>query len=234
MARIVLAGFGPVALSGGFRVDKAVLRAIEGDEARAGAMATMEWAVLAPVTWFVSLVLLVTRAAVSGSVLWPWIIGTPAAIGCAIWATAPSRVERIAAPFGKRIAFLADLLDGIEAVKVMAREPRRYAGAWGGTALYWIAEITALYGALRTAGLDLGIEMSALAYATGYLASRRSLPLGGAGLTELLLVYALYELHQPLGPAVVAVLIYRVFNFLLVVIPALIAHFQLQLMIRTD
>lgn len=191
-------------------------------------MATIEWAVLAPATCVVAIVLLATQSNVSGSLVWPWAIGLPALVGCALWATAPGRIEKLSQPWGRRIDLLARVLAGLGSVRTMARQPRRYAGAWGGTALYWTAEIFALYAALRAAGLNLGIGRSILAYATGYLASRRSLPLGGAGLTEALLVYSLYELHQPLGPAIDAVMIYRVFNFLVVVIPALIAYHGLQ------
>jgi uncharacterized membrane protein YbhN (UPF0104 family) len=228
VVRIVVAGFGPLAVSGGFGVDKDALRVLEQDETgaqvRVGAMATIEWAVLAPATCVVAIVLLVIGSDVAGSLLWPWAIGLPALVVAALWATAPERIEQLSHPFGRRIDLLAHVLDGIGSVKTMARQPRRYAGAWGGTALYWVAEICALYGALRTVGLDLGAGRTILAYATGYLASRRSLPLGGAGLTEALLVYSLYQLHQPLGPAIDAVMIYRAFNFLVVVIPALIAY----------
>ncbi len=232
VARIVVAGFGPVAVSGGFGVDKDALHALEEDEigalVRVGAMATIEWAVLAPVTCVVAIALLASGSNVAGSLLWPWAVGLPTLIGCALWATAPGRVEKLLQSFGRRSGLLAHVLDGLNSVRTMARDPRRYAGAWAGTAVYWTAEICALYGALRTAGLDLGIERSILAYSTGYLASRRSLPLGGAGLTEALLVYSLYELHQPLGPAIGAVMIYRVFNFVMVIIPALIAYRGLQ------
>jgi len=41
------------------------------------------------------------------------------------------------------------------------------------------------------------------------------------------MTYALYWCHQPLAPALAAVLVYRVFNFLLVAAPAVIAHRQL-------
>jgi uncharacterized membrane protein YbhN (UPF0104 family) len=81
---------------------------------------------------------------------------------------------------------------------------------------------------IRAAGLSLGVETSILAYATGYLSSRRSLPLGGAGLAEALLIYSLYDLHEPVGPSIVAVLVYRAFNFMLVLIPALLAYHGLR------
>ncbi|HEX3833912.1 MAG TPA: hypothetical protein VHW04_18175, partial [Solirubrobacteraceae bacterium] len=73
-----------------------------------------------------------------------------------------------------------------------------------------------------------GIGRVIIAYATGYAATRRSLPLGGAGITEALMTYSLYWVREPLAPALAAVLVYRFFNFLLVAVPAIIAHRQLQ------
>jgi uncharacterized membrane protein YbhN (UPF0104 family) len=233
VARIVVAGFGPLAVSGGFGVDKDALRELEEDEvgarSRVSAMATIEWTVLAPATCLAAILLLATGSNIGGSLVWPWAVGVPALIGCALWAATPQRIARLSRPFGRRIDLVAHILDGIASVRGMARQPNRYPGAWFGTTLYWTAEICALWAALRAAGLDLGIGSTILAYATGYIASRRSLPLGGAGLTDALLVYSLYELHEPLGPAIDAVMIYRLFNFLLVVVPALVAYRGLQL-----
>jgi uncharacterized membrane protein YbhN (UPF0104 family) len=110
----------------------------------------------------------------------------------------------------------------------MVSSPRTYWGAWLGTGLYWAADIAAFYGGLRTFGLDPGVGKIIIAYATGYAATRRSLPLGGAGVTEVLMTYALYWVREPLAPALAAVVAYRVFNFLLAATPALIAHYRLQ------
>src|SRR5205823_4222920 len=116
VGRVVVAGFGPFALAGGFGIDKQALHALHEDERSA------------------------------------------------------------------RVGVLHTLIS----------HPRKYAGAWIGTALYWAADITAFYAALRTFGLDMGAGKVILAYATGYAATRRSLPLGGAGVTEVLMTYALY------------------------------------------
>jgi uncharacterized membrane protein YbhN (UPF0104 family) len=114
----------------------------------------------------------------------------------------------------------------------LLRQPRAYLGAWIGTAVYWIADIGAFYGGLRTFGLDPGAGKVLIAYATGYAATRRSLPLGGAGITEVLMTYALYWVRLPLAPALGAVVAYRAFNFLLAATPGLIAHRQLQHMME--
>jgi uncharacterized membrane protein YbhN (UPF0104 family) len=88
--------------------------------------------------------------------------------------------------------------------------------------------MAAFYGALRAFGLDPGVGKVIIAYATGYAATRRSLPLGGAGITEFLMTYALYWVRLPLAPALAAVVAYRAFNLLLAAAPALLAHHQLQ------
>lgn len=78
----------------------------------------------------------------------------------------------------------------------------------------------------------MGVGRLIVAYATGYVATRRSLPLGGAGVTEVLMTYALYWVHVPLAPALAAVVIYRAFNFLVVAAPAVISYRGLLKFIR--
>jgi uncharacterized membrane protein YbhN (UPF0104 family) len=232
VTRVVVAGFGPFALGGGFGIDKQVLHAMHEDERsariRVMALGTLEWAVLAPTTCVVSIVFLAQGANIMPSLLWPWAIGVPAGFGLAMWISVPHRAERLCRIPGIRRKWVASAVDGLEAMRTMVREPHNYCGAWLGTGLYWAADIAAFYGGLRTFGLDPGVGKIIIAYATGYAATRRSLPLGGAGVTEALMTFALYWVRQPLAPALAAVVAYRVFNFLLAATPALIAHYRLQ------
>jgi uncharacterized membrane protein YbhN (UPF0104 family) len=92
--------------------------------------------------------------------------------------------------------------------------------------------MAAFYGALRAFGLNPGLGKVIIAYATGYAATRRSLPLGGAGITEFLMTYALYWVRLPLAPSLAAVVAYRAFNLLLAAAPALIARHQLEPLLR--
>ncbi len=231
LARVVIAGFGPFSIGGGFGVDRRALGALDEDEhsarVRVLALGVLEWAVLAPTAWVVSVVLIATGANIMPSLLWPWAIGVPAGFGLALLASAPHRVERLSKIRGVRREWLLSLLESVAVLRTMARNPRAYAGAWVGTALYWAADISAFYGALRMFGLEPGVGKVIIAYATGYAATRRSLPLGGAGVTEALMTYALYWVREPLAPALAAVVAYRVFNFLLAATPGLIAHYQL-------
>ena len=63
-----------------------------------------------------------------------------------------------------------------------------------------------------------------LAYATGYALTRRSTPLAGSGSTEALMTLALHWVGEPVAPALAAVVVYRVFNFGLPCLPALLVH----------
>lgn len=232
VGRVVAAGFGPFAVAGGFGIDKQALHALHEDErsarVRVLGLGMLEWALLAPTTCVVAIVFLIQGADILPSLLWPWAIAVPVGLGFGLWASAPSRRDRIAHIRGKRRAWLADLLDGMGVLHTLASQPRKYAGAWIGTALYWAADIAAFYGGLRTFGLHLNFGEVVLAYATGYAATRRSLPLGGAGVTEVLMTYSLYWIRQPLAPALAAVVAYRAFNFLLAALPALIARRHLE------
>jgi uncharacterized membrane protein YbhN (UPF0104 family) len=232
VARVVLAGFGPFSVAGGFGLDREALAALHQDERTARinvlALGTLEWAVLAPLTWVVSVVLLATGANILPSLLWPWAIAVPVGFGFALWASSPRRAKRLSRVRGKHSEALSNLLEGVGVLHTLLRNPRRYAWAWLGTALYWAADISAFYGGLRTFGLSPGFGKVIVAYATGYAASRRSLPLGGAGVTEVLMTYSLYWVRLPLAPSLAAVVAYRCFNFLLAAAPALIARQQLE------
>jgi uncharacterized membrane protein YbhN (UPF0104 family) len=232
VARVVIAGFGPFTIGGGFGIDRQALQALHEDEhsarVRVLALGTLEWAVLAPTTCIVAIVFLAQGANILPSLLWPWAIAVPLGFGFGLWASAPPRIERVARVLRGRLPWLIRTLQGVGVLRTLMRRPRVYLGAWVGTALYWAADIAAFYGGLRTFGLDPGAGKVIIAYATGYAATRRSLPLGGAGITEVLMTYALYWVRYPLAPSLAAVVAYRAFNFLLAATPALIAHRQLE------
>ena len=232
VTRVVVAGFGPFSIGGGFGLDKRALEALHEDErsarVRVIALGVLEWAVLAPLACVVSIVFLAQGANVMASLLWPWAIAVPLGFGFGLWASAPSRIKRVSKFGGRWHEALLQMLEGMGVLRTLLANPREWAGAWLGTTLYWAADIAAFYGGLRTFGLDPIFGKVVIAYATGYAATRRSLPLGGAGITEFLMTYALYWVREPLAPALGAVVAYRAFNFLLAAAPALIANQQLR------
>ena len=61
---------------------------------------------------------------------------------------------------------------------------------------------------------EVSIPALILAYATGYVATRRSLPWGGAGLVEVMMTFALVWVGVPLAPALLGVVTYRAVQLL--------------------
>jgi uncharacterized membrane protein YbhN (UPF0104 family) len=149
-----------------------------------------------------------------------------------MWVSEPHRALRLSRIGGRGRHWLLRVSEGFGVLRMLARHPLRHAGAWLGIGVYWAADITVLYGALRACGVELGVGRLSVAYATGYVATRRSLPLGGAGVTEALMTYALYWVHVPLASALAAVVIYRGFNFLVVAAPSVISYRRLLKLIR--
>ena len=92
-----------------------------------------------------------------------------------------------------------------------------------GVSLYWLGDIACLWAALKIYNAELSTPALILAYATGYVLTRRSLPAGGAGVVEVLMTFALVWVGVDLAPALLGVVTYRLFNFWLPVIPALAA-----------
>lgn len=233
LMRLVVAGFGPFAPDGGFALDKRALQAIEDDEESATirvlGLGALEWALLAPATWITAVVLLATGdPRPMPSLLWPWVIAVPIGFALGLWVAVPDRVERICAGEGRWREPVGRALRGVGLLHVMARDLAASWVAWGGTALYWSLDIAAFYGSVRFVGLHPNLGETILAYATGYALTRRSMPLGGAGVTELLMTFALHWAGQPIAPALAAVIVYRIFNFVLPAVPALLVRRRLR------
>jgi uncharacterized membrane protein YbhN (UPF0104 family) len=233
LLRLVIAGFGPFAPDGGFAVDKRALEALEKDEhsatVRVLGLGALEWALLAPGAWVAAIVLLATSdPRPMPSLLWPWVIAVPIGFAAGLWLAVPERTERIAEGKERWRKPLGKALRGVGVLHTLARDLVRSWLAWSGTALYWVLDIAAFYGAVRFVGLRPDLGETILAYATGYALTRRSMPLGGAGVTELLLTFALHWVGQPIAPALAAVVVYRLFNFALPATPALVVRRRLR------
>ena len=82
--------------------------------------------------------------------------------------------------------------------------------------------------------MEISVPALVVAHATGYAASRRSLPLGGAGVTEALLTLALIWVHVPAPAALLSVATYRLVNFLAPTLPALVAHTSIRRLLHAE
>ncbi len=220
-AALVAAGFGPFVAGGGFHVDLHALRAtgLAEREARIRVLGLggLEYAVLAPAACVAATVLIVEHAGISDNLTWPWAIAVP--VGFAAAAVALRFRERCR-------GVLRHGVDALNVLRCLVTRPRDHgAAALLGTALYWFGDLIALWACLRVfVPGQISLPRLLVGYATGFALTRRTLPLGGAGVVEALLPFALAWVSVvPLASAVLAVFAYRIFNLWLPLLPAVAA-----------
>jgi putative heme transporter len=223
-----LTAFGAAATSigGGFATDHKAMRGAGATPRQATVrvlhLGALEWATLAPAAWCSALTLLDT-AHVERTVTIPWLVGVPvgfALSAAAVWHLSPRRLARC----GGWKRALARTIDALRLLREQLLHPLRRWAAWVGMGLYWSAEIVCLWAALRAFGQHASTSLVVLGYATGHVLTPRSLPLSGAGVTELLLPLSLTWVGLPLAPAVLAVFTYRIALLSLSIPPAMISR----------
>jgi uncharacterized membrane protein YbhN (UPF0104 family) len=236
--RLVVAGFGPFVPLGGFDFDRRALRAVHRSSRRARVqvlrLGVIEYALLAPAAFVCALILLLGYRRASPALTLPWVLGVPPGLALGWLATQPRVMRHFQRPGGRSRHLVGDVLAGVEALRSVVLRPLAQPLALVGMAVYWAAEIACLGFALRCFGVVISVPALILAYATGYVASRRSLPLGGAGVTEALLTLALIAVHVHAPDALFAVLAYRLVNFLAPVLPGLLAHSSLESLLEGE
>jgi uncharacterized membrane protein YbhN (UPF0104 family) len=164
----------------------------------------------------------------------PWLIGVPACAALAfafvLWrpkqgsraAGAPGRVHRLLREAARSLALARRLLVAWpENVKIAA-----------GTAMYWAGDVLCLWAGLRAFDVWIGASALVLAYATGYIAIVLPLPTGGIGGVDAALTLALIWVGVPVASALLAVFVYRFFNFVVPTLPGLAALGTLPLLGR--
>jgi uncharacterized membrane protein YbhN (UPF0104 family) len=230
--RLVVAGFGPFMPMGGFAFDRLALRAVHRSRRRARVqvlgLGVVEYLLLAPAACVCAFVLLFESQRASPVLTVPWIVAVPPGFVLGWWATKPRIVRYFQRSDGRIRQWIGDLLAGVEVLRSVVQRPLERPWALVGMAIYWAAEITCFGFALRCFAVELSVPALVVAYATGYAASRRSLPLGGAGITEALLTLSLIAVHVDPAHALLSVLAYRLVNFLAPMLPGLLAHSSLE------
>lgn len=222
-AALVAAGFAAFLQGGGFALDREALRRVglskRAARERVLALGMAEYAVLAPATAIAAvLVLLRVHGPGTGMTL-PWIIGVPA--GAAVAVVALRFRRRIEKPHGWRAA-LGHALSALALVLALLRT--RSALAYVGIAVYWAGDVFCLWCTLHVfAAQPPPVAQLLVGYASGYALTRRALPLGGAGVVEALLPFALSWMGIALPQALLAVVLYRAINLWLPMVPALVS-----------
>ena len=218
---LVATGFGVFVARGGFSVDLHAFRQEVSDrEARVRVLGlgALEYALLAPATCIVAILLLLDHVRTPGTgVTMPWAIAVP--VGGILALSALRLRDRLRGGSGWR-DHVAQWLDSIHVIRQLFLKLEHLAGPLG-TAIYWFGDIACLALCLRAyMGHFPAVAPLLVGYATGYALTRRTLPLAGAGAVEALLPFALMWTGIPLSAAVMAVLAYRIINFWLPIVPA--------------
>jgi uncharacterized membrane protein YbhN (UPF0104 family) len=231
--RTVVAGFGVFAAThaaGGFAVDywtfrRSGLRRREA-LARVLALGALEYAVLAPAAMICAVVILFgTGGHVQHAMTYPWLAVVPG-LGVAFWLSAPKRAPRFTHPpadAGPIREWFSHVVLVLCKLRSLVTRPHVHGLGVAGVSLYWLGDIACLWAALKIYNAELSTPALVLAYATGYVLTRRSLPVGGVGVVEVLMTFALVWVGVGLAPALLGVVTYRLFNFWLPIIPAFAA-----------
>jgi uncharacterized membrane protein YbhN (UPF0104 family) len=226
--KTVVAGFGVFAAtrgSGGFAVDYWAFRRAVANRREAWArvlgLGFLEYVVLSIAALVASVALFFRLDGHAG-----WGATLPAltivpAFAVAAWATSPKRVHRLSRERTGLRRIFADSVAGAHYVRQLLTNPREHGLGVVGNILYWSGDLGCLWCALALCGVEITLSKLVLAYTGGYVLTRRALPAGGAGLVEVALTFGIVAMGAELVPTLVAVVIYRLFNFWLPIVPAL-------------
>ena len=210
---VVVAGFGGFFAHGRGALDQYALEAagaVRRDaQVRATALAGLEHGVLAVGVCGAAIAVLVSglvQPPADATV--PWAVIPVPGFLVAFWAAGRYRA-RFRDRAGWRGA-VASFLDSVYLIRVLFLRPHRWAPALLGMALFWAAEAFAAWAALAALGVKMSAAALIVGFGTGMVFTRRTGPLGGAGVLVLVLPLTLWYSGAPLAAAVAGVFIYQV------------------------
>lgn len=213
MWAVVVAGFVGFLSYGGAGLDGPALRAAGADErqvaVRVAALAGLEQAVLAIGGCAASVAVLVLEFThPTPDFTLPWAIIPLPGFLVAFW-LGERYAGRLRDQGGWR-GRVGVFLDVVLLVRGLFRRPVDRDPAVLGMAVFWAAEMFTLWASLAAFGVRMDPAALVVGYATGLLFTRRTAPLGGAGLLMVVLPLTLWYSGAPFATAVVGVLAYRV------------------------
>ena len=209
---VVAAGFGGFLAHGGTGIDRVVMRAAGGSAREAKVRVTLlgglEHGILAIPCSIAAIVLLVEggrKPPLDFTI--PWAVGPAIGFGLAYWAA-----ERYRARLRRRGGWrgkLSILFDATHLVSAMFRKPLQYADAIAGMLLYWLGDMWALWAAMAAYGFRMNGATLVVAFGTAMIVTRRTGPLGGAGILDAALAATLWYCGAPWVAAVLGTFSYR-------------------------
>lgn len=223
---VVTAGFGGFLAHGPTALDQFAMQAGGADKReakiRVAALGAFEHSVLALIVCPASIVaLLIGEVVPRTDFAWPWAIIPPPAFVTGILLAERYR-DRLRGRGGWRDG-LASFFDTAHLIYVVLTRPRRHGLAVAGMALYWGANMFALWAATAAFGFRMSALSVIVALGTGMIFTRRTAPLAGAGVMTVALTPTLwYGAAVPFDSAAAGVIAYSFFT-LWVPLPAALA-----------
>jgi uncharacterized membrane protein YbhN (UPF0104 family) len=219
---LVAVGFGAFLAKGGAALDSRALSRGSGSkregEIRVLALDALEHAPLAPAACAAAITLLVQGRHKPGlDFTIPWATLVP--LGAVVAFIGVRHRDRFVGKEGWR-GKLGDVLDGIEVLFQLVREWRTHWLAFVGASVYWAGDVFCLWASLKPFDAAPRFAPIVLAHAVGYVLTRRTLPLAGAGIVEVLMPLTLVASGAPFAGAILGVFVYRVMNLWLPLVPA--------------
>jgi hypothetical protein len=213
MRAVVAAGFGGFLAHGGGALDRYALEAAGAQasdaRARVAALAGLEHGVLAIGGCGAAITVLVSGGSQPpADFTVPWAVIPVPGFLVAFWAAERYR-GRFCGREGWRDA-VCNFLDSIHLIRELFLHPWRWGPAVLGMALFWAADIYAVWAGMAAFGYQMGAAGMIVGVATGMVFTRRTGPLAGAGVLALVLPLTIWYSGAPLAVAVVGVFVYRV------------------------
>jgi uncharacterized membrane protein YbhN (UPF0104 family) len=218
---LVAFGFGAFLAKGGAALDSKALSR-RGDtregEVRVLALDALEHAPLAPAACASAITLLALGQRKPGlDFTIPWATLVP--IGAVLAFIGVRHRDRFVGCEGWR-GKLGDVLEGIAILFKLARDWRTHWLGFVGATVFWLGDVMCLWACLQPFGAALPFAAVVLAHAVGYVLTRRTLPLAGAGVVEVLMPLTIVAAGAPFAGAILGVFAYRIFNLWLPLLPA--------------
>jgi uncharacterized membrane protein YbhN (UPF0104 family) len=221
LAAVVIAGFGGLLSHAGSGLDHYALEAMGNEKRDArvrGLLLTgLEQGALAIIGSVAGIAVLVQdldKPTPDFSI--PWAVIPAPGFVIAFWVG-----ERYADRFGQGMRRWRDklgmFLEAINLSRELFTRPYHQGPAVFGMTLFWLADAFGVYAVLEACGYDMNVAALFVGYATGMVFTRRTVPLGGAGILVVVLAVTIWYSGAPISAAVIASAFYRLGAFWLAV-----------------
>lgn len=213
MRIVVTVGFGGFLAHGGGTIDRYALEAAGADKreakTRVSGLAGLEHGVLALGGTACAIAVLAAgsdQPPLDFTI--PWAVLPVPGFLIAFWLAERYR-DRYRGRDGWR-GSLGNFLESIHLIRAMFAQPRRFGIPLAGMAVFWAADAFAAWAGMAAFGFKMNAASMFVGFAVGMVFTRRTGPLGGAGVLVLCMSLAIWYSGAPLAVAVAGIFLYRV------------------------